>query len=61
VLLNCGCFSVLIIERVTEEDYKAASQAQTWKNHPVMNEVYNYCRKKYLNLPDVTAIRKKEW
>jgi hypothetical protein len=56
----CGCFSVQINERVTMEEYQTAANDGTWQKHPVLKEVAKYCRK-YLNLPDVTAIRKKKW
>jgi hypothetical protein len=57
----CGCFSVIINERVSEQEWRAASAAGTWSEHPVLKEVTQYCTKKYYNLPDVTAIRKKQW
>ena len=57
----CGCFSVLINERVPDKEWKEAIAAGTWGQHPVLAEVTEYCSKKYYNLPDVTAIRKKKW
>jgi hypothetical protein len=57
----CGCFSVLINERVPENEWREAIAAGTWGKHPVLAEVTSYCTSKYMSLPDVSAIRKKKW
>jgi hypothetical protein len=57
----CGCFSVLINDRVTVEEWKADVAAGIWQKNPKLIETSTYCKSKYMNLPDVTAIRKKKW
>jgi hypothetical protein len=57
----CGCFAVKINDAVTEEEWKADIAANRWQKNPKLIEVSAYCRNKYLNLPDVTALRKRKW
>jgi hypothetical protein len=57
----CGCWSVLINDRMSQQEFNKATADGTWAQHPVPREVTKYCREKYGNLPDVTAIRKKKW
>jgi hypothetical protein len=56
----CGCFAVLINERVTNEEWQAELKAGTWAKNLKLLATTRYCREKYSNLPDVTAIKKKE-
>jgi hypothetical protein len=57
----CGCWSVKIVDRVPAKEAAAATAAGTWQTLPALMEVTDYCRTKYMNLPDVTAIRNKQW
>ena len=57
----CGCWAVTIINMKTQEEYDAMIRNGEWPNSMKQrNEADRYCSK-YLNLPDVTPIRKKKW
>ena len=57
----CGCFSVLINERVPKEEWQADMKAGTWVNNPKLIATQNYCSDRYLNLPDVKSILERKW
>jgi hypothetical protein len=57
----CGCWSALINDRVPEAEWKADTAAGTWVTNPKKIETVKYCRDKYMPLPDVTEIRKRNW
>jgi hypothetical protein len=57
----CNCFAVTIIDRTTQEDYTYFKTTGKWLQEGEQSrEAHKYCLK-YLNLPDVSAIRKKKW
>ena len=57
----CGCFAVLINERVTNDEWLANLKAGTWGKNPKLIATVKYCRETYKGLPDVKALRAKKW
>jgi hypothetical protein len=57
----CGCFAVLINERVTNAEWQSDLKAGRWEKNPKLIATNKYCRDTYKGLPDVTALKKRKW
>jgi hypothetical protein len=59
----CSCGSVTMADRTTQAQYDAKQQLgnfppEWWQ---MREDVRDYCIKKYVQTPDVTSIKNKQW
>jgi hypothetical protein len=59
----CGCTSVTMADRTTQEQYDARQQQGKYPPEwwTMRQEVGMYCTKKYVKTPDVTDIKNRKW